>query len=65
MSLQDYSQLSLNGHGDWDRFLNTGRKQMSLLSSRKQEERSGELQTGQPHLSPWEGDGASNPGDHF
>lgn len=24
-----------------------------------------ELQAGQPHLDPWEGDGAPSPGNHF
>lgn len=30
-----------------------------------QEERSGELQTGQTYLSPWEGDGMNPPASHF
>lgn len=33
MSLQGHSQLSVKGHGNWERFLRTGEKQMSLLSS--------------------------------
>jgi len=35
MSYQCHSPLSYKGHGDWDRFLKTGRQQMSVLSSRK------------------------------
>ncbi|GAB0192621.1 mitochondrial enolase superfamily member 1 [Grus japonensis] len=31
----------------------------------RQEEEPRELQTSQPHLSPWESNGAANPGKHF
>lgn len=34
VSLKRHFQLSLKGHGNWGRFLKTGREQMSLLSSR-------------------------------
>jgi len=30
-----------------------------------QEEGLGDLQASQPHLNPWEGDGATNPGNYF
>jgi len=33
-------------------------------SQEGQKGRSGELQAVQPHLDPWEGDGAANPGNH-
>ncbi|KAK4817888.1 hypothetical protein QYF61_002057 [Mycteria americana] len=50
MSLQGHSQLSSNNHGDWEKYLKTGGKQMSLLSSRRAGRRA---QASQPHLHPW------------
>lgn len=40
--------------------MRTGRKQESLLSSRR-EGKSEELEPVKSHLRPWEGDGAANP----
>lgn len=50
---QGHSWLSLKGHGDL-MFLETGRKQRSLLSSRRLSWKCGELQDTEPHLSLWE-----------
>lgn len=35
MPLQVHSQLSLNSYGDWERFVKTGREEMSLPSLRR------------------------------
>ncbi|XP_074714759.1 ribosomal protein S6 kinase alpha-3 isoform X1 [Strix uralensis] len=38
---------------------------MSFLSSKRARGKTRELQDGQPHLDPWEGEGTTNPGNHF
>lgn len=58
-------QLFLTGHSNWGRLLRTGRKQMSCLLQEGQGGRCSELQGRQPHLNPWERDGANPPGNHF
>ena len=50
----------MNGHSNWERFLKSGTEQISLLSSRRKEQRSRE-QASQPHLSLWEGNGENLP----
>lgn len=65
MALPGHSPSSLRGCGGQERFLITGKKQMSLLISGRVRLRCGELQAGQSHLDPWEGDGATNPGNIF
>lgn len=52
-------QLSLNGHGERERFMKSGRKQSHSYFWEWQEDRSG-----QPYLSPWEADGVNPPGKH-
>lgn len=49
--LQGHSWLPLKGHGDWGMLLERGRKQRSLLSSRRVSWKCGELQDTEPHLS--------------
>jgi len=61
MPLQGHSPLSLEDCGDWERFLSTRTEQMSLLSLIEGGSR--ELWAGQPHLCPWTGDRATNPGN--
>ena len=51
--------------GRWERFLRTGRMQTSLLSPKRERRRIREPLADQPHLNPWEGDGATKPGNHF
>lgn len=51
MSLRGLSLLSLKGNGNWERFLKTGREQISLLSSRKVKRRIGGI-TGQSASHP-------------
>lgn len=58
-SLQGNFRLSLKGHGNHRTFLSTGRKQISLLSTRRVR-RTEEPQASQPHFSAWEG-GIVNP----
>lgn len=51
------------GNSWWERILRTGRKQMfSLLSSGRGKTENPSDYTGQPHLSPWKGTWATNPG---
>ncbi|XP_009325175.1 PREDICTED: zinc finger protein 512 isoform X1 [Pygoscelis adeliae] len=45
----------ISGHGDWERFLKTGREQIHSCLQAQKEGRSGGLQASQPHLSRWEG----------
>lgn len=61
MSLQGKSHLSLKGLGEWGRFLRTGGKQISLLSSRRTRGRFKKLQAVRHHLGHREGAGANNP----
>jgi len=41
MTLRGHSLLSLTSNGKWERFLKTGREQMSILSSRRERRKMG------------------------
>lgn len=68
MSLQSHSPFfffCLKGHSNLGRFLRTRKDQCHSYLQEGQEQRYRKQKTDQPHLSPWEINGASYPGKQF
>lgn len=65
MSLRGHSQLPLEGDVDWERFLGSGRKEMSQLCSREVRRRIWGNTAWSPSPQSMEGAAANPPGNHF
>lgn len=63
-SQRDNFQLSLKGHGNQGDSCGLEKGKCHCCLQQGQEGGTEELQPSEPHFSPWESDGANNPGNH-